>query len=535
MLNSLRSNWNGLAPLQRAALVAILVAVFGGILMLAVTTGRPSYAVLFSELPPEEAGAIISKLKDLKVDHKLTNGGQTIEVPADRRDELRISLASEGLLPTGGGAGLEIFDKPSFGTTEFVQHLNFQRAQQGELSRTIQKIDGVLEARVHLAIPEKALFSQKEQPVKASVMLKLRPNFRLDTKKINGITALVSAAIERLEPENVTISDDQGNQLNIAEGSSDLTGGQIELQARHERRLTEDLQQLANRVLGPNKAAVRVSVDMDWDQTQSTSETYRPSGNRGENLPIEERTNVEGYRKSTAPAAAPGTLNNTAPVVNPLNPGDFNNSQINRTYVVDKSVKTSTVAPGKIRRLSVAVFVDSKIDSAQLLSLRNTLAASVGLDLTPTTAGGRGDKIELMPITFDTSEQDRYKSEELAASKAAAQANLVRNGAALGTLVLIGVFTLLMTRKSTKKPRRQRLDATIGAAEPPALAGSTPEAGAAGGSLDPRNLLEEGPDAPQEDELMTTLGRLRRTAAEQPEEVALMLQDWLRGPSKPVR
>ena len=218
-----------------------------------------------------------------------------------------------------------------------------------------------------------------------------------------------------------------------------------------------------------------------------------------------------------------------------LKPGDYKDSQTNRTYVVNKVTEHRTTAPGKIKRLSVAVFVDTKIDSAQQHALRNTLAASVGLDLTPSSAGGRGDKIELMPFAFDTTAQDTDKKETLAASKEAAQTNLVRNGAALGMLLLVGIFTLLMTRRTSRKPQRPRLDATIGGDEAPALESRSPSSAAVGGSLDPRNLIAGGHELGGEETLDTALERLQRAAADQPEEVALMLQDWLRGPSPPPR
>lgn len=532
MLNSLRNNWNALIPLQRAAIVAVLAAVFAGITLLTFTTVNPSYGVLFSNLSMEEAGKITAKLKDSKIDYKLSDNGQTIQVPSDKVYELRLSVANAGLLPQGGNVGFEIFDKPAFGASDFINRVNYQRALVGELTRTIKTYDGILDARINLAMPEKSVFTQNTDPVKASVYLKLRPNFRLDPKKIVGITNLISSGVERLTPENVSLVGDEG-PLNVTQGSADFTNGQFEFQTRLERRLTDELQVLANKVLGPGKSAIRVNIEMNWDQSQKTKEVFTPSSPRGENLIVEESTDLTGFSK-TGMGTTPGVITNVIPVLNNLKPGDFKDSKTRSTRVVNREYVQSTTAPGTIKRISVGGFIDAKIDAAEELRLRNALAASVGLDL---TSGGRGDKIELMTKTFDTTVQDQEKKEELAASKQEAQTNLVRNGAALGTLLLVGILTLLMTKRSNRKPRRPRLNATIGDDAPPSIASSNPESDAIGRSLDPRTLIDETPEAVQAEpmETETSLSRLRSIAADQPEEVAMMLQDWLRGPSKPLR
>src|SRR5437762_2000442 len=154
MLTSLQKTWQSLPLAQRVALGGVVAAVFGGLLLVAQFASHPTYSVLFSNLEPEDAGAVTSKLRELKVDYQLSQGGRAIEVPADKVYDLRLSLATEGL-PRGGSVGFKLFDKTNFSATDFTQHLNYRRALEGELTRTINRLDGVVDSRVHLAMPEK--------------------------------------------------------------------------------------------------------------------------------------------------------------------------------------------------------------------------------------------------------------------------------------------------------------------------------------------------------------------------------------------
>src|SRR5258708_271525 len=174
MLTSLQKIWGSLTLGQRLTLGGVLAVVFGGMLFVAQTASRPTYGVLFSNLEPEDAGAVTSKLREQKVDYRLSQAGRTIEVPEDKVYDLRLTMATEGF-PRGGSVGFELFDKTNFTATDFTQHLNYRRALEGELTRTLSHLDGVLESRVHLAMPEKQLFEDKEEPVTASVVLHLRP------------------------------------------------------------------------------------------------------------------------------------------------------------------------------------------------------------------------------------------------------------------------------------------------------------------------------------------------------------------------
>ncbi len=199
------------------AAVALISAVAFAVLIF--VANRTEYRPLFTNLTSEDAGEIVKKLKDAKTPYEITADGKGILVPADKVYELRLTLASEGI-PQGGGVGFEIFDRKNFGMTEFVQKLNYQRALQGELSRTIAQLTGVEQARVHLVIPEKSLFKDNEKPATASIVLKMKSNRALKDSEVQGVVHLVSSSIEGMDAEHVTILDSRGKILSKGGGAA---------------------------------------------------------------------------------------------------------------------------------------------------------------------------------------------------------------------------------------------------------------------------------------------------------------------------
>lgn len=537
MFNSFQATWRSLSPGQRVALVGVLAVVFGGLMIVAQMATRPTYSVLFSNLEPDDAGAVTGKLKELKVEYRLSDGGRVIEVPEDRVYDLRLTLATEGL-PRGGSVGFELFDKPNFSATDFTQHLNYQRALQGELTRTINRLDGVLDSRIHLAIPEQRLFTEKEEPVTASVVLHLRPGYQLDEQRVAGIVHLVSSAVEGLKPGNVTVHDAQGELLSGGGIKSLLTDNQIELQERYERRLESELRRLADQVLGPGRAAIRVSADLNWDETETTSETYRPGGPNGKNLPMEEQRTTETYGRGAgqAPRGVPGVTSNlNSPAVarapelgaRSADGGQYTNSHMDNRYAVSKVVERRVTPPGKVRRLSIAVLLDQKVTMVQQAALKNAFAAAAGLDLLPVSRGGRGDRIELLPMAFDkTATSEATRAADTAASQSFRIA-LFRNVAAVIVVILVMIASLLAARR-LMAPQRQPFDALVAESVPlqppgspgPPLSGL----GAQGEALldsDPMARLNRPPAGEQ------PTGAIRQLAAERPDEVARQLQAWM--------
>jgi flagellar M-ring protein FliF len=524
MLTSLQKMWENLSLAQRAALCGVLAGVFGAILLVAQMASRPSYGLLFANLEPEDAGAVTGKLRELKVDYRLSQAGRAIEVPSEKVYDLRLSLASEGL-PRGGSSGFELFDKTSFGATDFTQHLNYQRALQGELTRTINRLDGVIESRVHLAMPEKQLFSDKEEPVTASVVLHLRPGYQPDERRIAGIVHLVSSAVEGLKPENVTVHDAQGELLSGGDSSPMLTDSQIQLQERFERRLESELRRLAEQVVGPGKAAIQVSADLNWDQTELTSETFRPGGPNGRNVPIEEDTSTETYgsRVHRPASGVPGVSSNlnepvaAAATVSPVElgqPGQYRNTRAKNRYAVNRVVERRVTAPGKVRRLSIAVLLDQGVGLTHQRKLTSAFAAAAGLDLEPVSAGGRGDRIELLPMPFDKSRATEATRVAEGAARQNFRVELIRNIAAVAVVLLVVLASMLLMRR-LRAAQQPALDTLVGEAVG-AIAPYTALQGQARPIQDPESLPA-----------LTPTDRVRRLAAERPEEIARQLQTWI--------
>jgi flagellar M-ring protein FliF len=220
-------------PIQKMIVLLVVVAlVIAAGILLFTWTQKADHQLLFANLSEEDAGAIIQKLNEQKIPYTTTGGG--IMVPADKVYEVRLQLASQGL-PQGGGVGFELFDKTSFTMTDFVQKLNYRRALQGELSRTVRSLVEVEQCRVHLVVPEKSLFMQKEEKPKASVLLKLRSGRRLSQSQIQGIVHLVSSSVEGLDPRYVSVVNNSGEMLtSIVDENFPATGGQVEFQRTFE-------------------------------------------------------------------------------------------------------------------------------------------------------------------------------------------------------------------------------------------------------------------------------------------------------------
>ena len=249
---------------------------------------REPYAVLFSNLAPDDSAAIIQKLKDDKVPYQLTDGGTAVKVPQANLYDERVEVAGSNLLK-GQGTGYELFDKTNLGMTDFQEKVALTRAVEGELQRTIDGLNSVQSSRVHIAKPDETLYSSVQAPTTASVSIKTKPGLNLDSAQVLGITDLVAYAVPGLKPENVTIVNQDGNILvpRAAPGSTvaeqqasalQLTQEQLVAKERYEANLQESIQGMLDQTLGPHRAAARVAVDMNFDTTTSDSQTYAPTG-----------------------------------------------------------------------------------------------------------------------------------------------------------------------------------------------------------------------------------------------------------------
>ncbi|NOY44092.1 MAG: flagellar M-ring protein FliF [Deltaproteobacteria bacterium] len=405
-----RELWGRLTATQRLTLVGVTAALVAGLTALVLWAGAPEYTLLFSRLTPEDAYQVVEKLKAEGVPYRLESGGTAVFVPADRVYEVRLQLAGEGI-PQGGLVGYEIFDRSSFGMTDFAQRVNYARALEGELTRTIRHMEGVQGARVHLVLPEKKLFETEAEPASASVVLQLAPGRSLTAKQVRGVVYLVSSSVEGLSPERVTVVDTRGNVLYRQEGDEPgfLAASQLEYKRAFEKDMERRVRDLLERVVGAGSAVVQVAAEFDFSRVEETAETYDPEGVA---VRSEERVS-ETTTGPTGPAGVPGVASNVGQGATAQAGGKGGESSRETetvNYEVSKRVTRVEKGPGTLKRLSVAVAVDGTYregengrefvprSDEELARLKALVEKAVGAD------SQRGDAVEVTSIPFQPGE-----------------------------------------------------------------------------------------------------------------------------------
>jgi flagellar M-ring protein FliF len=390
------------------------------------------WVLLFADMEPEAANDVMTRLKAQKVQFQLDPGGRAIRVPAGKADELRLEFAGQGL-PSSGRIGFEIFDRTQFGATEFLEQVNFPRALEGEIARTITSISEVAGARVHITPAKDSLFGAKEQPAKASVVLKLKnANRPLAAGTVNGISSLVAASIEGLRPDAVVIVDSFGRALTRPSEGEDgpLEGIQLERQQRIERDLTTKVVNLLEPVVGAERVRVNVSARINSQTQEETEERWDPAASvvRSKQTSQDGTTGlaggngVAGVRANmpvTPPAPTPpGQPPAPAPVslaaAQTSSTVPVSNRQAETTNFENSRVTRHTIRPrGEIGRLSVAVIVDDEPvvkkdkrgnvtrstkprDAAEIQKIQTLVATAVGLDTL------RGDQLTVENVSFES-------------------------------------------------------------------------------------------------------------------------------------
>jgi flagellar M-ring protein FliF len=527
-----RGIWAGLGWGQRAALLGVLGASAVAFLVVGVWGQRPDFTTLYANLNPGDAGQVIEQLKTSKTPYQLEDSGTRILVPAGVVHETRIKLATAGL-PQGGGVGFELFDRTSFGATDFVQKLNYQRALQGELARTIGQIREVQHARVHVVLPQPSVFSDRERTTTASVVVSLRLGARLSPEQVRGIVHLVSGSVEGLQADNVTVIDSAGRMLSQRTDRSlgMGTASQLEYQAAVENELMRRVQGMLDEVLGAGKASVRVSAQVEFSHGERTEERVDPNTV----VRSEQRSSETSKNNSTRPAGVVGVTANIG-TPQPAAPGTTSNSETAKEqesvqYEVGKVVERRTLVAGEVKRLSVAVLVDppykitpgpngaeQKVpvprDKAELDKLRASVMRAVGFN------AARGDDVDVAELVFDTSvvERERVVADRVERQtfwwSTGKQAAIGIGGLLLAFLVLRPLLALLRRRPALGS----RLDLSDAAL---ADAGSGAQlAGKAAAALNPAQILK----GREREALQGQVAALART---NPEQMAQIIRSWM--------
>jgi len=427
-------------------LTALLTALFvAGIIYM----NKPDYKVLYTKLSNEDAAKVVNMLKSTKEPYQLEDNGQTVLVRAERVYELRLKIASEGNLH-GQGIGFEIFDEVKIGQTDFVQHINYQRALQGELARTITEFPKIESARVHLVVPKKSLFIEEQTPPSAAVVIKMKEkDAKLEPKEVQGIVNLVTMAVEGLDKKRITVTDQNGQPLyqpSDDEATQGMNTTQIELKAQMERKIERRIEELLTPVIGPQKIIARVNTELDFSHKTIKKELYNPDSQV-----------VRSETRSEETVNGKAALDGAVPEANFRGDGfqgtqsSQDSSRETRTtnYEINKEEQQIVAPVGDLKRLGVAVIVDGTYTKdektgqmtyvprteEEIARIKTLVASAVGYDK------DRGDSIEVSSIAFGAADMNEGPS-------------LVKNfldlsgklGKPLLTGLLIFLFLILVVR-----------------------------------------------------------------------------------------
>lgn len=370
-----RSLWSSWSVAKRFAFVAGVLLIVAVAAALGWWSTRQRYGVLFSDLRQVDAAEIATTLDSMQVPHRFANNGATVLVPEDAVYDTRMKLVSQGV-PHGGSVGFEVFKDSDFGVTEFAQRVNYQRALQGELERTIGSIPDVQAARVHLTLRRAGMFESQDSPSKASVSLTLRAGSKLESKQVAGIQRLVASAVDGLSPDAVVVLGDGGAALS---GSMGMAGDSTEEQARMEARLRQRVESLLREALGESASfAVSVNVQLNYDRIKQVKDRLLSQGNDGNGLLVRQKTSNTH--------AAPGQDGESSR-------GNASSGESETEYAHGREQEEIEVAPGQIHRITLGILVPPSVDVATTTQLASVIGAAVGLDTQ------RGDRLDIAAVS----------------------------------------------------------------------------------------------------------------------------------------
>ena len=395
------------------------------------SASKIEYGVLYTHLSPDDAGEILSVLQEEKVPYKIEGDGSIILIPQEKVYEIRLKLASKGV-PSSNVVGLEIFSEPKMGTTHFQENVNYIRAIEGELIRTITKLDAVKSAKVNIALPQRSVFAREEEKAKASVIISLWAGKTLTKEQVKSIIFLVSHSVAKLNPQDVTVVDNSGRVLSEwLEDKEEKVKDNIELKRKIEKSIERRVESMLAQAIGPRKVVVRASVEIETARVRQKDEIYNP-----EKTAVVSERKIQEKEKAYKPreqSGSPGTPTNVPPVIDLKNiknlTKDKNKKDVTTNYDVTKSLIDTQKNIFKIKRITVGVLVDGKYRSREengtiikeyiarskeeLASYERLIKSAIGFD------EKRGDKISVVSVQFETTklripkEKKEYSKEEI--------------------------------------------------------------------------------------------------------------------------
>jgi flagellar M-ring protein FliF len=433
---------NKLNAKQKLILIGGVVLTMVLLALLLFILNEPNYTTLYSGLSQEDASKVIEYLGNQKIQYKIDDNGQTIKVPKEKVYEMRLALAGKGI-PSSGVIGYEIFDKTTMGMSEFMQKLNFKRALEGELARTIQQQEGIVAARVHISIPQKTIFKEEEKSPTASVVLKLRASSAPTKENIQSIVNLLCGSIEGLQPGKVSIIDTKGRILNNEGEDGPLafaSSKQYEIKKSVENYLVKKAQSILDNIVGVGNAMVQVNADLNFDQVEKTMENYDPESQVAISEQTTKTNNQGKIKNDTTAASNENTLTN---------------------YEISKTIEKVMSSSGNIKRLSVAAVINDLAKEVkkgdkkeivyeprqpeQIKKLEDLIKNAVGLD------PQRNDQFSIVNIPFETKMNENTTDE--GSTGALPDANQYVNLVLIVVAIIASLFVLKSLMKRLKNEK----------------------------------------------------------------------------------
>jgi flagellar M-ring protein FliF len=505
-------------PGQKAVTVAAVLALAIGGYLFSGWASTPTYAPLFTNLAPTDASAIVDKLNASKTPYQLAANGTEILVPQADVYSLRLTMSSAGL-PTSGTSGYNLLDKEGVTTSEFKQHIDYQRALEGELAKTIKSINGITDAQVHLAIPQDTVFSDGTTKPTASVLITTAPGSTLAGGQVQSIVNLVSSSVSGLTADQVSVADAAGHILSAsgADSSAQLDARSAAT-TQMNKQLASSIQLMMDNLVGAGHSVVTVNADLNFDKTSTTSSNYVYNSS----VPaLAEASSVESYGGTAANGG--GVLGATSPSPTATGAGSSGGSGYLKTNVtknnaVGQVTTNSSAAPGNIRTLSVAVLLDKNAPAVSEAAIRALVTSGAGLNT------ARGDSLAVQAAPFDTSATAAATKAQAAAAKAQAAAaskaslmSMIKTGLLVLAVLIVLLMVFLANRRRGKDSQPDELDMFLSTlnSNPDAL----PPA--------PRDIVAGPTPSPEHRQADAIQEKLTDMADTDPQEVARLLRNWL--------
>ncbi len=539
LLEQIGDFWAALNQRGRVTLFVVAVLVMSLIGLFVWRSNVRDYRSLYSGLNAQEAGMIVARLETMEVPYRLETNGTTILVPQKELDRVRLQLATEGL-PESGRLGFELFDQANFGATEFAERINFQRALEGELERTISSLAEVAQARAHITLPERSVFLERDAPAKASIVVRLQGGHELSKEQTRAISYLVASAVEGLSPDGVVVMDQTGRLFTSRfGGSEDLSERQLDFQRSIERDAANRILATLEPRLGPGGVRANVAVEVDWNSGEQTQELVDP------NTVVMNRQVTQESALDRPPSGAPGTASNLPRT--PAEPeqqrlGTERNSETTN-FQSSRTVTRRTLARGDIQRMSVAVLIDHQVyldeaqgqlarrprDAAELETVRSLVIAASGARL------DRGDTVTVESLPFSMLEAGPIAPEPAPdpADELLSPEWFRKNRSpillgALGVGLLTGLVVFLKRRRAAAQIRVARQRALETERERKQIEEAAAEESERRRAEEDRMLKGLKISSEQTGKTAVLRRHLEEVATESPERFASLVRSWMR-------